>query len=181
MLRLFTALALPPAAASDLAMMQTALPGARWTRPENFHITLRFIGEVDVRTADDAASALAALSAAPFDLTLKGCGVFGKDAPRSVWVGVETNPALDRLNAKLERAFQRIGLRPDKRKFMPHVTLARVKEADPAKVQHYVEAHALFAAAPFRVGEFGLYSSTLGSNGSAYTLEAVYPLTRAPA
>lgn len=177
--RLFTALALPQAVAVDLAIVQGGVPGARWVPQENFHITLRFIGEVDARTADEVAGALAGLSAAPFDLRLKGCGVFGKDAPRSVWIGVEADPALATLAAKIDRACHRLGLRADARRFMPHVTLARLKDADPAKVQRYVEEHGLFATPPFRVEAFGLYSSTLGSEGAVYTLEETYPLTRA--
>lgn len=176
--RLFAALPLPPEIRTRLTLLQGGLPGARWTRPENFHITLRFIGEVDARTADDVASALDAVQAAPFDVVLKGCGVFGKDKPRSLWVGVAPNPDLNRLAAKIERACQTIGLPPDGRKFAPHVTLARINGVPPEKIRAYVEEHALFETPPFRVEAFGLYSSRLGQDGSTYTLEVSYPLTR---
>ncbi len=179
--RLFVALSLPQATRIDLAMLGGGVPGARWVQPENFHITLRFIGEVQPGTAEDLHDALSAINAYPIDISIKGCGVFGKDMPRSIWAGVEPDPALTHLQSKIERACQRMGLPADKRNFMPHVTLARLRNAPPEKVQRYVEEHGLYRAPPFRVSAFDLYSSELSHEGSIYHLEASYPLNRAAA
>lgn len=181
MLRLFVAIGLPHATCVDLSMLGGGVPGARWVPAENYHVTLRFIGEVQPHAAEDAASALSAISARPFDLQIKGCGVFGHDRPRSIWAGIEPNEALDRLHGKIERAFQRIGLNPDKRNFTPHVTLARLRNAEPLKVQQFVEEHNLYRAMPFEVDSFGLYSSDLSHTGSIYHLEQSYRLARAVA
>jgi len=178
MLRLFVAIGLPHATCIDLSMLGGGVPGARWVDPENYHVTLRFIGEVQSHVAEDAASALAAISARPFDMEIKGCGVFGNDRPRSLWAGITPSDALTHLHKKIERAFQRIGLAPDKRNFMPHVTLARLRNPEPLKVQQFVEQHSLYKAPPFRVDSFGLYSSELSHSGSIYHLEETYRLTR---
>ena len=181
MLRLFVAIGLPHATCIDLAMLGGGVPGARWVPSQNFHVTLRFIGEVQPTVAEDAASALSTISARPFDMQIRGCGVFGNGKPRSIWAGVEPHDALLHLQKKIERAFQQIGLAPDKRNFSPHVTLARLRNADPAKVQRFVEEHNLYRAAPFRVDSFGLYSSELSHTGSIYHLEETYRLTRTAA
>jgi 2'-5' RNA ligase len=182
MIRLFVAIGLPHATCVDLAMMcGGGMPGARWVPMENYHITLRFIGEVSEPQADDIDSALASLSVKPFDLQIKGCGVFGQDQPRALWAGIEPNEALTNLQKKIERVFQQIGLAPDKRKFAPHITLARLRNADPLKVQQFIQDHSLYKAPPIAIDSFGLYSSDLSHSGSIYHLEQSYTLARVKA
>lgn len=181
MIRLFAAIGLPHATAIDLSMLGGGVPGARWVPTENFHITLRFIGEVAAPVAEDVASALSSISGRAFDVKLKGCGQFGSETPRAIWAGVDANPALEHLHKKIDRAVQRIGLAPDKRKFMPHVTLARLRSTPSGKVQQFVEEHGLYSAPPFAVDSFGLYSSELSHTGSIYHLEQSYRLTRTAA
>lgn len=182
MLRLFVALGLPHATSMDLATLTGGgVPGARWVPPENYHVTLRFIGEVTEPQAEDVASALAAISARPFDLQIKGCGVFGHDQPRAIWAGVEPSEALTNLQKKIEHAFQRMRLAADKRKFVPHVTLARLRNAEPLKVQQFIQDHSLYKAAPIAIDSFGLYSSDLSHSGSIYHLEQSYRLARVTA
>jgi len=179
MIRLFVAIGLPHATSIDLAMLGGGgVPGARWVPMENYHITLRFIGEVTEPQADDIASALTAISAKPFDLQIKGCGVFGHDQPRAIWAGVDPNDALINLQKKIERSFQRMGLAADKRKFVPHVTLARLRNTEPLKVQQFIQDHSLYKAAPIAIESFGLYSSELSHTGSIYHLEQSYRLAR---
>jgi len=157
-------------------MMSGGIPGARWVPPEQFHITLRFIGEVHPRVAEDVASALSSIDARRFDVAVTGCGQFGGDTPRALWAGVEANPALDTLHNKIDRACQVIGLKADKHKFLPHVTLARLRNASPVKVQQFIERHSLMRAPAFTAESFGLYSSALGHDGPHYHLEARYAL-----
>lgn len=179
-MRLFVALPLPDQLRDRLAALGEGLPGARWVAPENLHITLRFLGELDGREASDVDAALAGIDVERFSVSLVGVDCFGDRKPRSLWVGVESNPALTRLQAKIEKAIQRAGLPPERRKFKPHVTLARFTSHPGERLSAYVIRHALFRAAPFPVDHFVLYSSFLSHNGAIYSPEATYPLTRGP-
>lgn len=122
--------------------------------------------------------ALAALRAPGFTLQLSGLGTFARAGrATSLWAGVVRNPALDHLAAKIETAMQRIGLPPERRRFAPHVTLARVDGAAVEKLAAFVQAHNLFRAAAFDVAHFTLFSSLLGKEAAVYTPEVEYPLT----
>ncbi|GAB4394041.1 MAG: RNA 2',3'-cyclic phosphodiesterase [Kiloniellaceae bacterium] len=176
-MRLFVALSLPDDLRDRLSGLSCGLPGARWVAPENLHLTLRFIGEVDGDEAEDIDAALSGVRCARFPLTLAGVGEFGDDRRlRSVWVGVEANETLERLQSKVEQAVQRAGQPPEKRKFKPHVTLARFKSHPGSRLQDYFTQRSMFRAQPFEVTAFTLYSSYLSHEGAIYSPEAVYPL-----
>jgi 2'-5' RNA ligase len=175
-MRLFVAIAVPQIVAEQLLMIQAGVPGARWSSREQLHLTLRFIGEVDGRDAASIDDALAAIAAPKFTLQLKGAGEFGGKMPRALWAGVAPNEALTHLQRKIETALQRIGLEAEKRKFTPHVTLARLSAASRGRVMDFVIQHALYASAPFEAAEFVLYSSQLTSDGSLYVPERSYAL-----
>ena len=176
-MRLFVALALPDHLRSQLSGLCNGLPGARWVAPENLHLTLRFIGEVEGHEAEDIDAALSGIRLPRFSVTLSGVGEFGDDKRlRSVWVGVESNEMLERLQAKVEQAVQRAGQPPEKRKFKPHVTLARFKSHPRGRLESYFTERSLFRAPPFEVSDFTLYSSYLSHEGAIYSPEAVYPL-----
>lgn len=178
-MRLFLAIALPEALRARLADLGRGLPGVRWLPPENLHLTLRFIGEADPSLAEELDAALGQIREPGFSLTLSGLGCFGAGAKvRSIWVGVETNPDLHRLQAKIEHGLRRAGLPPEGRKFKPHVTLARLKRPPGANFQDFLAQHALYRGASFQVDEFVLFSSFLGQAGAVYTPEATYPLLR---
>ena len=180
MIRLFVGLGLPDDLRRRLAGLNGGVPGARWVTAENLHVTLRFIGEVDQGHADDIDTALGAVSAAPFEMRLQGVGAFGKGRKlHSLWVGVESDPALTALHAKVDRALVGAGIAPDDRKFMPHVTLARLKAAKPRRVEEFTAAHGPFAAGPVAVRAFVLYASMLSKSGAIYRPEAEYPLVTA--
>lgn len=176
-MRLFVALALPNDLVDRLARMCSGLPGAVWVRPENFHVTLRFIGEVDSIQAADIDAALSVLSGPSFELSLTGLGQFGEGRKtRAVWVGVQTSPELTALQSRIERALNSNGLDPETRKFHPHVTLARFSNSPGNKLRTFFAQHALFRTEPFQVTHFDLYSSDLGKGGPVYTREARYEL-----
>ncbi|MGF1628888.1 MAG: RNA 2',3'-cyclic phosphodiesterase [Kiloniellaceae bacterium] len=176
-MRLFVALSLPEFLRSRLCGLCSGLPGARWVAPENMHLTLRFIGEVDGRDAEDIDAALTGIRFPRFPLILSGVGEFGGGRRlRSVWVGVENNEMLERLQAKVEQAVQRAGQSPERRKFKPHVTLARFKSHPGNRLESYFAERSLFRSEPFEVSEFTLYSSFLAHEGAIYAPEAVYPL-----
>ncbi|HTW29116.1 MAG TPA: RNA 2',3'-cyclic phosphodiesterase [Acetobacteraceae bacterium] len=180
-MRLFVALDLPWSLKQRLSLLAGGLPGARWVPAENFHLTLRFIGEVPPHQADEIDHALAALRAPCFSLTLSGLGLFSKGGNRSgrptaLWVGVERNPQLDHLQAKVATALQRTGLDAERRRFAPHVTLARVDTVPEAKLAAYLQAHNLFRAEGVAVGHFTLFSSHPGKEQAVYTPEVEYAL-----
>jgi 2'-5' RNA ligase len=178
MVRLFVALALPAELRERLRLLVAhRLSGAKWVPPENYHLTLRFIGEVDNGRADDIDAALACISARGFDLTLAGVGAFeARGRASALWVGVERNPALEHLRAKVESAVVRAGCEPERRKFTPHVTLARLDTPDPVKLGAFLRTHGLFRAAPVPVERFTLFSSHLARDQAHYTAEADYAL-----
>jgi RNA 2',3'-cyclic 3'-phosphodiesterase len=172
MLRLFVGIDLPPPLKLDLSGLATGLPGARWVDAGNYHITLRFIGEVDEGVAGDIDLALARVKAPRFAVSLAGIGSFGG---RELFVAVERNDALLHLRDKVESAVVRAGLAPEGRRFAPHVTLARLKGGD-GKLQSYIQANALYRAAPFPVEHFSLLASYLTKSGSIYQDQADYRL-----
>jgi 2'-5' RNA ligase len=174
--RLFTALEIPRDAALSLSLLRGGLPGARWVDVENYHITLRFIGDVEGHVADEIANALDRVRRPGFELQLAGVGAFGSKKPHSVWAGVAQSPDLSALQAEIERICQRAGMPADQRKFTPHVTLARLRNSSPAEVAKYLSARGNFEAAPFKVSRFVLMSSRDSVGGGPYVIEEAWPL-----
>lgn len=179
MIRLFSALSIAGDVAESLAVRQTGLPGAKWRTAEQLHVTLAFYGQIDERRADDLALELGrAQGTGPFDIELVGVGAFG-DAHRShtLWAGVAPCERLNVLAGRCRSAGVRAGVMMEKRTYHPHVTLAYLKsQTDPAKLGAWVAQNNLLHTPPLRVERFGLYSSTLNSDGSLYQLEQVYRL-----
>jgi 2'-5' RNA ligase len=174
--RLFTALEIPRNAAMSLSLLRGGLPGARWIDVENYHITLRFIGDVDGRTADEIVDRLDRVDRPEFSLTLNGIGSFGSKKPHSIWAGVSAAPELYALQGEIERICQRLGLAPDPRKFMPHVTLARLKASRLDDVVHYLGGRGDFHTLPFKASRFVLLSSKESVGGGPYLTEEIFPL-----
>lgn len=177
MIRLFVAVDLPESIRDRLLALQGGVPGARWSNSGQLHLTLRFIGEVDENVAHDVHDALAAIRAPSFTLEISGVGEFGGKNPRALWAGVKSNESLLHLQRKIETALQRIGLEPEQRKYSPHITLARLKSPPREKVVQFLTHAALFAAGPFPVNNFMLFSSHPTPSGSIYNPEQVYRLT----
>ena len=181
-MRLFVALDLPSSLRERLSWMAGGLPGARWLPPENYHLTLRFIGEVPGWQAEEIDHALASLRAPAFALQLAGIGTHQKGSKvEALWAGVERSPALDHLQSKVETALQRAGLERERRRFIPHVTLARLNGIPEAKVAAWVAGHNLFRSTPVPMDYFTLFSSLLGKEQAAYVPEVEYDLQPAPA
>ena len=178
MIRLFVGLELPEEMRQRLAFLGSGLPGARWVDPGNYHLTMRFIGEVDGGRFEDIHAALTRIKAPALDLTLEGISTFGKaDAPHTLWVGVQRNATLAALHAKVDRALVTAGLEPESRKFQPHVTLARLRKNAAGRLGSFVARHSLFRAGPGRIEHFVLFSSFLQRSGAIYAPEAHYSLS----
>jgi 2'-5' RNA ligase len=173
MLRLFVGIELPPELKLRLSLLCAGVPGARWVDPGNYHLTLRFIGEVDEGLASDIDAALAQIRAPRFDLALAGVGHFGD---RMLWAGVDKSPPLVHLRDKVESALVRLGLAPETRRYAPHVTLARLRNTSAAKLHSFLAEHALFRSEPFPVDRFNLIASYLTKSGAIYEDQADYAL-----
>jgi 2'-5' RNA ligase len=175
--RIFTGIEIPESTGFMLSLKRGGLHGARWINPENYHITLRFIGDVDHSTAHEVTRMLERFSdGPPLMLRLTHLGVFGGDKPRSLYAGVEMTEELQRLQASQERLLQRIGLKPEGRKFSPHVTLARLKGVMPGEIADYFAQTMRFEPITFTVGRFVLFSSRDSVGGGPYVIEQAYPL-----
>jgi len=175
MLRLFVGIGFPPELKLRLLLLCSGVPGAKWVDPGNFHVTLRFIGEISEDLAADIDDALSRLRARRFTLQMAGTGVFG-DKPRSLWAGIERSPELVGLRDKIEQALIRVGLPPEPRKFSPHVTLARLRDPPLDKLRDFLTTHARFRADPLAVEAFSLIASFQTKAGSVYEDQADYRL-----
>lgn len=179
--RVFFGIALPEHLCNRLAVEALSLRLPRRVDPRDMHLTLVFLGEVAPDLLEGLHEAAEALSMPGFDLHLRGFGLFGKAQPHSLWAGVAPEPALTTLQTKLETALRRAGATPEKRRFLPHVTLGRFPPMPPdeaARLERAVVAGAGFATEPFEVREFLLYRSHLGAEAPRYETLATYPLAR---
>lgn len=176
-IRLFAAITLPDDVNEELELFASGLPGARWSPPERRHLTLRFIGEVDGLVYQDVVAALGQVQVSPFELSLRGVGHFPpRGAPRSLWAGVDESEPLRHLYRRVDRVLVEAGLEPERRKYVPHVTLARLSGTPASRVGAYLSANALYRSRAFPVEGFSLFSSQLFDHGPEYTLEGTYEL-----
>ena len=176
--RLFTALEVPRDAALSLSLLRGGIPGARWIDVENYHLTLRFIGDVDGHLADEIAHGLDRVYRPSFDLQLSGVDAFGSRKPHAIYAAARPSPQLTALQAEIDRICTRAGAPSDQRKFVPHVTLARLRNADDGEVARYLSGRGNFSALPFRVSRFVLMSSRDSVGGGPYVVEEAWPLHR---
>jgi RNA 2',3'-cyclic 3'-phosphodiesterase len=174
--RLFAGLEVPSHVVSVLSMLRGGLPGARWVEPTDYHITLRFIGDIGNRQASEIDSLLADVSRRPLSLKVSGLGSFGGDKPHSVFAAVEPNRELSELQGEIDRLVRACGVEADKRKFQPHVTLARLKGASSFDVAEYLSLRGWFPPQTFTASRFVLYSSRDSFGGGPYMVETSYPL-----
>jgi 2'-5' RNA ligase len=173
--RLFTALEIPSEIGQSMAQLRGGLPGARWIDPENYHMTLRFIGDIDDALADEIADMLGQAARRQFSVRIDGLDSFGGNKPRAVVAAVTPAAELIELQAEHERIMQRVGLQPE-RKYKPHVTLARLRDTSSRQVADFLSLRQPFRLPPFPVSRFVLYSSRDSVGGGPYVVEAEYPL-----
>jgi 2'-5' RNA ligase len=177
MLRLFLGIPLPPAHALQLSRICLGLHAVRWVDPGNFHVTIRFVGEVDEGVAADVDAEAAAIRSARFSLSVAGLGAFGPaEKPRTLIATLDRAPHLVQLHDRLGTALARAGVVPEARRFTPHVTLAHCIRPNPAEIQAFIAANNLLRLPPFPVDSFQLIRSYLTKAGSVYEEVARYPL-----
>ena len=175
--RLFTGVEIPSDVGQALGMLRGGLPGARWIDPQNYHLTLRFIGDVDDVIAHEVASMLGRVKRGPFELYMEGLTSFGGRKPRAVVASVAPAQALLDAQAEQERLMQRIGLEPEGRKFTPHVTLARLRESSSRDVADYLAARGYFRTPP-SASRASFYFRHVPRSAAAHTWSRrAYPLS----
>ena len=174
--RLFTGLELPESVGSQIALLRGGLVGARWIEPTDYHITLRFIGDIDGRAAHDVFETLSEVRRATAPVRFEGLGAFGGKRPRAIVLRVKPEPELVDLQAEHERRLRRIGLEPETRKYLPHVTLARLRGPNSHAVADYLAVRGGQGVDSFTPGRFVLFSSRDSVGGGPYVVEAGFPL-----
>ena len=180
MIRLFIGLSLPDAISDQLIDLYGPLPGARWTPPDDLHLTLRFLGPTDSRLAREVHESLQLIHMPAFLLSVAGVGHFPpRGRPHSLWAGLGASPTLERLQARVEQLVRHAGAPPEKRNFAPHISLARLERAADSDVAAFLAAHSLLRTEAWTVSEFHLYSSTPGDEGARYAKLESYPLVEA--
>lgn len=179
MISLFTAIEIPEILRSQLGTLQhDEDPGwdPNWVPEENFHITLAYIGQVEEPLAEDIDGELSRIRIGGFEARLKGVNAFGGAKPQMMHAVVEPSEALTRLREKNVSVLQRLGVKLDKGRYVPHVTLARPRHAAPETVQRWIALNNLFDSGPFPVDRFVLFSSHKMGEGRHYEPERDYPL-----
>ncbi|MEM6711978.1 MAG: RNA 2',3'-cyclic phosphodiesterase [Pseudomonadota bacterium] len=174
--RLFTGLEVPRLVRDQLDLLQGGMEGARWIDRENFHVTLRFIGDIDHGMAREVVSALDRVRRGPITLTMDGLGSFGGNKPHSIFVRIHPTEDLVALQGEQERIMQRLGLKAERRTFIPHITLARCRGLQPETVAHWLALRGGVMSLSFEVEHFVLYSSRDSVGGGPYVVEEEYPL-----
>lgn len=173
--RLFTALEIPEDIRDELSALERPLPGANWTDADDYHVTLRFFGDVSDQMAHDLADLLETSAGDAFALRISGLGTLGAE-PRLLYAGVEPGPALDAVAHTHDRIARRLGLPKEKHPWKPHITLARLKDADPARLARILAESMHVRFDPVFVHRFVLMSSRPKTGGGPYVEEAFYPL-----
>jgi len=174
--RLFVAIR-PPAAIRGLLLgAMGGISGARWQNDDQLHLSLRFVGEVDRHRAGDVHAALGAIHHAPFKIALNGLGAFDRRGlPETVWAGVTPHEPVKALHKKVDAALVRVGIEPEQRAYLPHITLARLKRSS-GPVGNLLEQSGGLASAPFTVDSFALFESDLTQEAAVYSIIERYPL-----
>ena len=153
-----------------MSLLSAPLTGAKWVAADDLHLTLRFLGDIDRRTADEFIDRIGPFRVEPFELTLTSLGVFGGHRPEVIWVSAEPRAVLARLNQVHEREARAVGLDADSRPFAPHVTLARLRGTRPEEVARFIEGRGRLAVPAFRVARLAIFSARPGTGGGPYAV-----------
>lgn len=175
-MRLFVALSIPPDVRENIASLIRTFRRAdskpRWVNPENLHVTLKFIGEVAEESVPSVSDELGTIRAAePLTLAFRGVGFFpNARRPGVAWIGIEAPPTLAFLASEINRLLTPLGIPPEKKPLVPHLTIARFKENRllPA-LQAEIEKWKDQSLGQFPTAEIHLIESRLKSSGAEYT------------
>lgn len=174
--RLFTAIELPNDVRAELHRLHQPVPGARWISPEDYHVTLRFAGDIDMLLAREFAANIASIDMDVFELRISGVGAFGGNDPSTIFAAVDPSPQLEALARAHEKAARNAGLPPDTRAFKPHVTLARLRNSNAEAVARYLTRFGGYRSESFVVTHVALMTSKPSVGGGPYGIEEIFPL-----
>lgn len=176
-MRLFIAIELPDNLKAALGRLRVDIPGARWVPPEQLHLTLAFLGEVEETAVGELGKALALIQMYPFQLSFSGTGCFpNRHRPRVLWAGVEPQPRLMQFAARVHEVVLACGIPQEDRPFSPHITLARLKFPAVREVDAFLAMPQKQELLPFPVSEFTLFQSMLTQKGASHVPIRIFPL-----
>lgn len=177
---MFVAVDLPGEIRKRLEQMGGSIKKARPVPSGQLHLTLKFIGEVETGRAGDIVESLGEIREKNFGMRLQGVGTFPlRGTPRVVWAGCETNrhnTELIRLKNRIETVLEPLGIERERRKFAPHITLARLRNSPARDIRDFLTTNWQLKTPWFTVDRFTLYSSRLTARGAIHEVEAHYPL-----
>jgi 2'-5' RNA ligase len=186
--RTFCAIELPANVRAQLAdhakQLRAVVPeaSASWSKPENVHLTLKFLGNVATRNIPtiSVAASRVVKEFSPFQIKIGGTGVFPKATrPQVLWIGVEDSSGrLSELQRRLEEEFATAGFDKEDGAYKPHLTIARIRRPDGARRLAESHLQTKFALLNIRVNEFVVFRSQLSPKGSIYTAISKHELTR---
>lgn len=184
--RVFCAIELPATVRKlvlgHISRLREAVPDARasWAREANLHLTLKFLGEIAGTSVSDFSEALsrAVAACAPFSIRLEQTGVFPKHGPpRVLWIGVnDSTGKLGELQARLEDEAAKEGFEKDDRRFHPHLTMARLRQPQHARLLADEHKQMEFESVEIAVAQLLVIRSELSSEGSRYSIVSRHPL-----
>lgn len=175
MARLFVGLDIQDPLIDELAHARGGVENALWQRDNQLHLTLAFIGDASRKTKREIEDALARIKFEPFELALAGVDMFGKPKqPKVLWAGVSDRKPLLHLHEKIASALARIDVEIDRRKYKPHVTLARFRRGTEARIGDWLTSNQRLRTQAVKVESFLLFSSERTSEGSYFRHEAEF-------
>lgn len=184
-MRAFIAIELPSHIQKELAKIEEELKQAdadvKWVKPGNLHLTLKFLGEIDEKKAQQISDLLKEITrnTPSFELTLTRVGAFPKKQyPRVIWVEAENHLPLVKIFEELEKQLLKLGFAKESRPFQSHITLGRLRS--PKNRQGLIEKLNLIAASEekFLVQSLVLFKSTLTAAGPIYEPRHIIPLNK---
>ena len=176
MIRLFVGIGIPSPQGGRLASLCIGVKEARWVEQQNFHLTLRFIGDVQEPSVEEIIRELTRIDWRSFFVTLSGVGRFGsRKKVRALWAGIQPDPQLFNLHAKIKAALTKCDIKPNGKRFIPHVTLARLKNVQPNYTEDWILRHNLFRADRFLVEKITLFESHRTNAGPIYIPVCIFP------
>jgi len=179
-LRLFVAVDLPDPLRSEIAARCDQVTNARWTKPEQLHITLRFMGKTPDEALPEIRRRLSEIRWPAFELALDGAGIFPEGArpmnARVLWLGIRGAEGLAGLKSAMDKRLDGMAPPEEKRGFSPHLTLARFPRRADQTLGRFLDANRTFRSADWKVTCFRLYKSTLSSKGALHEVIDTYHL-----
>jgi 2'-5' RNA ligase len=164
--------------AEHIDRLRSSMPDVRasWSREDNLHLTLKFLGDIPVANVErlSAAASIAASKIAPFEIVVEACGAFPlRGQPRVLWIGIDDpSRKLAELNRALEDECASAGFAREPCPFHPHLTIARIRQPQGSRRLAQLHKEIGFERLPIEVNDLFLVRSELSSAGSRYTIIA---------